>query len=135
MYCGQTVGWIKMQLGTEVGLGPGHIVLDGDPAPLPKEHSSLPPHFSAHFTLARSPISASAEHLLSMFMFFITSALLAKCDCNEIEERRRIVDRCESLSITRWRLAASESKALLFVSCKQHGRRSRSLSDRCLYPT
>jgi len=26
-----------MQLGTEVGLGPGHIVLDGDPpTPLPK---------------------------------------------------------------------------------------------------
>jgi len=32
-YCGQTVGWIKMLLGTEVGLRPGHIVLDGDPAP------------------------------------------------------------------------------------------------------
>jgi len=32
--CGQTVGWIKMALGVEVGLGPGHIVLDGDPAPL-----------------------------------------------------------------------------------------------------
>ena len=31
--CGQTAGWIKMQLGTEVGLGPGHTVLDGDPAP------------------------------------------------------------------------------------------------------
>ena len=31
--CGQTDGWIKMPLGTEVGLGPGHIVLDGDPAP------------------------------------------------------------------------------------------------------
>jgi len=30
--CGQTTGWIKMPLGTEVGLGPGHIVLDGDPA-------------------------------------------------------------------------------------------------------
>jgi len=26
----QTVGWIKMPLGREVGLGPGHIVLDGD---------------------------------------------------------------------------------------------------------
>jgi len=26
-------GWIKMPLGIEVGLGPGHIVLDGDPAP------------------------------------------------------------------------------------------------------
>ena len=36
VYCGQTVGWIKMKLGMQVGLGPGHIVLDGDPAPLPK---------------------------------------------------------------------------------------------------
>jgi len=33
VYCGQTVGWITMPLGTEVGLGPGHIVLDGDLAP------------------------------------------------------------------------------------------------------
>jgi len=32
VYCGQTVRWIKMKLGTEVGLGPGHTVLDGDPA-------------------------------------------------------------------------------------------------------
>jgi len=30
-------GWIKMALGMEVGLGPGHIVLDGDPAPFPKK--------------------------------------------------------------------------------------------------
>jgi len=28
-HCGQTVGWIKMKLRTEVGLIPGHIVLDG----------------------------------------------------------------------------------------------------------
>jgi len=33
VYCGQTAGWIKMPLDTKVGLGPGHIVLDGDPAP------------------------------------------------------------------------------------------------------
>jgi len=33
MYCGQTVGWIRMPFGMEVGLIPGHIVLDGDPAP------------------------------------------------------------------------------------------------------
>ena len=26
VYCGQTVGRIKMKLGTHVGLGPGHIV-------------------------------------------------------------------------------------------------------------
>ena len=36
VYSGQTVGWIKIKLGTEVGLGHSHIVLDGDPAPLPK---------------------------------------------------------------------------------------------------
>ena len=34
VYCGQMVGWIKMKLGMQVGLGPGHIVLDGDLAPL-----------------------------------------------------------------------------------------------------
>ena len=40
VYCGQAVGWIKMKLGMQVGLGPGHIVLDGNPAsPLPKVHS------------------------------------------------------------------------------------------------
>jgi len=30
----------------EVGLGPGHIVLDGDPAPLTKK--GISPQFSAH---------------------------------------------------------------------------------------
>jgi len=35
--CDQTAGWIKMLLGTEVGLGPGDIVLDGDPAPPQKK--------------------------------------------------------------------------------------------------
>ena len=41
--CGQTVGWIKMKRGIEVGLGLCHTVLDGDSAP-PKGHS---PQFSA----------------------------------------------------------------------------------------
>ena len=31
-----------MALGMEVGLGPGHIVLDGDPAPLPKKGTEPP---------------------------------------------------------------------------------------------
>ena len=54
-----------MQLGKEVGvsLGPGDFVLDGDPAPYPTEKGTAAPHFSAHFALARSPISAAAEHL------------------------------------------------------------------------
>jgi len=37
VYCSQTVRWIKMKLGIEVGLGPGHIALDGDPASSPKK--------------------------------------------------------------------------------------------------
>ena len=37
VYCGQTAGWIKMALGMQVGLGPGHIVLDGDQFPLRKK--------------------------------------------------------------------------------------------------
>jgi len=43
VYCGQTVGWIKMKLGMQVILGPGRIVLDEDQAPpRPKRHSSPP---------------------------------------------------------------------------------------------
>jgi len=37
---------IKKPLGTEVGLGPGNIVLDGDPAPLPKKGTES--QFLAH---------------------------------------------------------------------------------------
>ena len=37
-----------MSLGTEVGLGPGHIVLDGDLAPLPPRKGHSNPLFSAH---------------------------------------------------------------------------------------
>ena len=50
VYCGQTTGWIKMALGTEVGLGPGHIVLDGDPAPLQK-NGAEPPIFGPFLLL------------------------------------------------------------------------------------
>jgi len=38
-----------MPLGMELGFGPGHIVLDGDPAPsAPKGTSQSSPHISAH---------------------------------------------------------------------------------------
>jgi len=40
-------GWtVKMKLGLRVGLGPGHIVLDEDPAPHPQKGTA--PKFSAH---------------------------------------------------------------------------------------
>ena len=46
VHCGQTVVRIKMKLSMQVGLGPGHIVLGGDPAPPAlKGHS---PQFSAN---------------------------------------------------------------------------------------
>jgi len=51
VYCGQTVGRIKMKLGMQVGLGPGHIVLDGNPANSPIKGHSL--QFSAHIYCAR----------------------------------------------------------------------------------
>jgi len=59
VYSGQTVGWIKMSLGTEVGLGSDDIMLDGDPAS-PIERGTVAPTFQST-ALARSPISATAE--------------------------------------------------------------------------
>jgi len=40
------VGWIKMNLGMVLCLSPGHIVLDGDPAPHPKR--AQPPIFDPY---------------------------------------------------------------------------------------
>jgi len=45
VYCGQTVLWIKMPIGMEVGHGTGDIVLDEDPVP-PKKGTAA--YFSAH---------------------------------------------------------------------------------------
>ena len=47
VHCGQTAGGIKMKLSMQVyGLGPGHVVLDGDPAPLPR--GAQPPIFGPY---------------------------------------------------------------------------------------
>ena len=45
--CGQTAGWMKTPLRTEVGLGQGHIVLDRIPA-LRERGAAAAPFFSAH---------------------------------------------------------------------------------------
>ena len=44
VYCGQTAGWIKISLGMEGGLGPRHIVLDGDTTQLPPEKKRHTPN-------------------------------------------------------------------------------------------
>ena len=65
IYCGQTAGWIRIPLGTEVGLGPGDIVLDWDPA-LPMERDTAAPTFCPMSIVAkRLSISATAEQLLT----------------------------------------------------------------------
>jgi len=46
LYCGQTAGCIKMQLGMEVGLNPSDFVSAGDPVPCSKRGRA--PQFSAH---------------------------------------------------------------------------------------
>ena len=46
VHCGKMAGWMKTPLGAEVDLGPGHIVLDGVPAP--EKVAQQPPLFSAH---------------------------------------------------------------------------------------
>jgi len=63
VYCGQTVGWIKMKLGMQVGLGPGHIVFDGNSAPLPKGAQPPPPHFRPMSVVAKR-LDGSICHLV-----------------------------------------------------------------------
>jgi len=63
VYCGQIAGWKDTPLGTEVDLGPGHIVLDGVPAHA--KGAQQPPLFGPCLLWPRSLISATAELLLS----------------------------------------------------------------------
>jgi len=43
-----------MSLGTELGLGPGDFVLDGDSVPFPQKRAEPPLQFSAHFYCAQT---------------------------------------------------------------------------------
>jgi len=62
VYCGQTVEWIKMALGTQVGLDPGHILLDGDPAPPPQKRGQSPPNFQ-NMSIVAKQLNGSRWHL------------------------------------------------------------------------
>ena len=62
VYCGKTTAWIKMPLGTEVGLGPDDIVLDGDSAALPKWGRSPLPNFRPMSIVAKR-LDGSRWHL------------------------------------------------------------------------
>jgi len=62
VYCGQTAGWIKMALGTEVGLSPGDFVLDGT-QPLPKKGAEPLPDFW-QISIVPKRLDASRCHLV-----------------------------------------------------------------------
>jgi len=52
VYYSQTAGWFKMPL--KVGLVPGYVVLDGDPAPPPQKKGAQPPIFGLCLLWANS---------------------------------------------------------------------------------
>jgi len=57
VYCDQTVGWIRMPFGLVVGLGPGHSVLDGDPAPRAEMGTAAPPLFSPYLLVPNGRVA------------------------------------------------------------------------------
>ena len=76
MYCGRTVGWIKTPLGVEVGLGPGDIVLDGDPA-CPQKGGILP-NFRPMFVVAKRMDGLRCHLVWTKTSAQATSGIMAK---------------------------------------------------------
>jgi len=87
VYCGQTAGWMKTPLGTEVDLGQGHIVLGGDPAPRTAKVAQQPPLFGPCLLWPRSAISATVELLYINVMAAWLKACfnISSCDCPKRE--------------------------------------------------
>jgi len=75
VYCRQTVGWINVPLGTEVGLGPGHIVLDGDTDPVRKGHSLPPPRIFGQYPFAAKWLHRSRDSSYQIYSVAILTLL------------------------------------------------------------
>jgi len=60
------VGWIKVPLGVEAGLGPGDILLDGDPAPPMEKGTAAPPPL-----FGPCIINSTIEHLFHGSSYFV----------------------------------------------------------------
>jgi len=76
VYCGQTAGWIKMPLGTEVGLSTGDIVLDGDPAHPTETGTAAPPLFGPRLLW---PNDRPSQQLLSFCFQKVMRSVTAPC--------------------------------------------------------
>ena len=59
-----------MKLGMQVGLNPGHIVLDGDPAPLPRKGAE-PPNFRPIYVVAKRLDGLRCHLVLGPLMFVL----------------------------------------------------------------
>jgi len=68
MSCGQTAGFMKTPLGTEVELGLGHIVLVGQPPPTAKG-AQQPPVLGPCLLWLRSPMSAITAQLFYPILY------------------------------------------------------------------
>jgi len=80
VYCGQMAGWMNTPLRTEVDLGPGHILLDGVPAPR-KGAQRLPSFWPICLLWPRSPISATAE------LLYLSLAGIIRLSCKKCVKR------------------------------------------------
>jgi len=69
-------GLIMMPLGTEVGIGPGHIVLDGDSA-APKKGAQ--PQFSAH--VCRGQMVTHLSYCWALVILNVTSCAASYFYC------------------------------------------------------
>jgi len=78
VHCGQTVGRIKMKLGMQVGLVPGHIALDWDPAP-PPQGAQPPSNFRPISVAAKFTLAETVEKIST-----VSSTPLFSCDSGTI---------------------------------------------------
>jgi len=70
-----------MPLSNEVGLGPGHIVLDGDPAGTQPPQQPVPTFRPMSIVAKWSPISATAEILLRKRKIYLVVCFLHFTHC------------------------------------------------------
>jgi len=78
---------MKTPLGTEVGLGPGHIVLDGVPAV--RKRGTSAPFFSVHVYCGHSRPSQLLLSSCCICIMCITQSLYIACMCRIVTWRGR----------------------------------------------
>jgi len=92
-----------MPLGTDVCLGPGDIVLDGNPVPLSGAQQPTPNFRPVSILEKRSPISVNAEYLSYNFGHFSCTTASTLTKITETPQRRRtmfVVARIDAFSVS-----------------------------------